>query len=112
MELEETENGGVGMDEEDDGVAFESEDGDDRSIDIDMGEEDDGAVSESEDEEPNVFEMPAESKGKYVPPGLRAAPSSESEEIAQMRRTVRGMALNSIFYLLDASHLSIFFYSN
>jgi nucleolar MIF4G domain-containing protein 1 len=106
VELEETDNGGINMGEDDDGSFFESEDGDDRSV--DMPEEDDEAVSASEDEEPNMFEVPTESKGKYVPPSLRAAPSSESEEITQMRRRVRGMALNSISYLLDASHLSIF----
>jgi hypothetical protein len=104
--LEETDNGGINMGKDDDGSFFESEDGDDRSV--DMPEEDDEAVSASEDEEPNMFEVPTESKGKYVPPSLRAAPSSESEEITQMRRRVRGMALNSISYLLDASHLSIF----
>ncbi|GJN14342.1 hypothetical protein PR202_gb01159 [Eleusine coracana subsp. coracana] len=84
MELEEMDNGGVDMGEEDDGVGFEYEDGDGRSI--DMGEEDDEAGSESEDGEPNVSGVPTESIGKYVPPSLRAAPSSESEEIAQMRR--------------------------
>ncbi|KAK3138898.1 hypothetical protein QOZ80_5AG0374870 [Eleusine coracana subsp. coracana] len=89
MELEEMDNGGVDMGEEDDGVGFEYEDGDGRSI--DMGEEDDEAGSESEDGEPNVSVVPTESIGKYVPPSLRAAPSSESEEIAQMRRRVRGL---------------------
>ena len=68
---------------------------------VDMDEENDGAVLESEDGEPNVVELPTESKGKYVPPSLRNASNSESEEIAQMRRRVRGLNLNSIFYLLD-----------
>lgn len=67
----------------------------------DMDEENDGAVLESEDGEPNVVELPTESKGKYVPPSLRNASNSESEEITQMRRRVRGLSLNSIFYLLD-----------
>ncbi|XP_062180949.1 uncharacterized protein LOC133885278 isoform X1 [Phragmites australis] len=58
---------------------------------VDMGEENDGAVLESEGGDPNVVELPTESKGKYVPPSLRAATNSESEEIAQIRRRVRGL---------------------
>ncbi|CAN6336329.1 unnamed protein product [Urochloa humidicola] len=58
---------------------------------IDMDEENDGAFLESEDGEATVDEPPSESKGKYVPPSLRAASNSESEEIAQMRRRVRGL---------------------
>jgi len=56
-----------------------------------MGEENDGAVPESEDGEANVVKLSTESKGKYVPPSLRASSNSESEEIAQMRRRVRGL---------------------
>lgn len=104
MELEETDNGGINTGEEN-GIVFESEDGDDRSVGV--GEVDDEAVSGFKDEEPNVVKVPTESKGKYVPPSLRAAPSSESEEITQMRRRVRGMVLNFIFVWLYASHLSI-----
>lgn len=58
---------------------------------VDMDEENDGEFMESEDGEPNVVELPTESKGKYVPPSLRGASNSESEEIAQMRRRVRGL---------------------
>ncbi|CAD6334641.1 unnamed protein product [Miscanthus lutarioriparius] len=58
---------------------------------VDMDEENGGAVLESEDGEPNVVELPTESKGKYVPPSLRNASNSESEEIAQMCRRVRGL---------------------
>ncbi|RLN00872.1 nucleolar MIF4G domain-containing protein 1 isoform X2 [Panicum miliaceum] len=57
----------------------------------DMDEENDGAVLESEDGEANVAELSTESKGKYVPPSLRASSNSESEEIAHMRRRVRGL---------------------
>ncbi|KAG2616380.1 nucleolar MIF4G domain-containing protein 1-like [Panicum virgatum] len=57
----------------------------------DMGEENDGAVPESEDGEANVVKLSTESKGKYVPPSLRDSSNSESEEIAQMRRRVRGL---------------------
>jgi nucleolar MIF4G domain-containing protein 1 len=71
---------------------------------VDMDEENDGAVLESE---ANVI-APIESKGKYVPPSLRAASNSESEEIAQMRRRVRGLSLNALF-LLHVSHLLILF---
>ncbi|TKW24263.1 hypothetical protein SEVIR_3G041200v4 [Setaria viridis] len=67
---------------------MEVEDPDDGGVDMD--EENDGAVLESEDGEANVI-APTESKGKYVPPSLRAASNSESEEIAQMRRRVRGL---------------------
>ncbi|KAL6594700.1 hypothetical protein ACP70R_048438 [Stipagrostis hirtigluma subsp. patula] len=105
-EMEEPDDGGIDMDEENDGKldkkkrkkktkskkmekdASEMEEPDDGGIDMD--EENDGTVLESEDE-PNVVELPTESKGKYVPPSLRAASSSESEEIAQMRRRVRGL---------------------
>ncbi|XP_062230742.1 uncharacterized protein LOC133928428 [Phragmites australis] len=58
---------------------------------LDMGEGNDGAVPGSKDEDANVVDLPTESKGKYVPPRLRAASNSESEEIAQMRRRVRGL---------------------
>ncbi|CAN6332324.1 unnamed protein product [Urochloa humidicola] len=58
---------------------------------VNMDEENDGAVLESEDEKANVIELPTESKAKYVPPSLRAASNPESEEIAQMRRRVRGL---------------------
>lgn len=58
---------------------------------VHMDEENDGAVLESEDGVSNVVELPKESKGKYVPPSLRNASNSESEEIAQMRRRVRGL---------------------
>ncbi|CAL4938727.1 unnamed protein product [Urochloa decumbens] len=58
---------------------------------VDMDEENDGADLESEDGRANVIELPTESKGKYVPPSLRAASNPESEEIAQMRRRVRGL---------------------
>nr|CAB3460202.1 unnamed protein product [Digitaria exilis] len=58
---------------------------------VDMDEENDGAALESEDAEVNEIELPTEPKGKYVPPSLRAASNSESEEIAQMRRRVRGL---------------------
>jgi len=76
----------------------------------DMSEENDGAVPESEDGEANVVKLSTESKGKYVPPSLRDSSNSESEEIAQMRRRVRGLSLSSIFYLLDMPHyLSIYF---
>ena len=76
----------------------------------DGGADMDGAVLESEDGEANVVELSTESKGKYVPPSLRASSNSESEEIAQMRRRVRGLSLSSIFYLLDMPHyLSIYF---
>ncbi|GJN36068.1 hypothetical protein PR202_gb24899 [Eleusine coracana subsp. coracana] len=105
MELEEMDSGSVDTNEEDDELVFESEDGDDGNI--DMGEEDVEAVSESEDGKPNMVEVPIESKGKYVPPSLRAASTSEAEEIAQMRRRVRGMTLHSIFCLFDGSHLFI-----
>lgn len=77
----------------------EVEEPDDSGVDTD--EENDGAVLESEDGAANVIELPTESKGKYVPPSLRAASNPESEEIAQMRRRVRGLCLNSIFYLSD-----------
>ena len=76
----------------------------------DGGADMDGAVLESEDGEANVVELSTESKGKYVPPSLRDSSNSESEEIAQMRRRVRGLSLSSIFYLLDMPHyLSIYF---
>lgn len=58
---------------------------------VEMAEENDGEVHESEDGEPNVVELPTESKTKYVPPSLRATCNSESEEISQMRRRVRGL---------------------
>lgn len=58
---------------------------------VEMAEENDGEVHESEDGEPNVVELPTESKTKYVPPSLRATSNSESEEISQMRRRVRGL---------------------
>ncbi|CAM0147569.1 unnamed protein product [Urochloa decumbens] len=64
---------------------------------LDVGDEENNQkkkreeVLESEDGEANVIEPPAESKGKYVPPSLRAASNPESEEIAQMRRRVRGL---------------------
>lgn len=77
---------------------------------VDMDEENDWAALESEDAEVNEIELPTEPKGKYVPPSLRAASNSESEEIAQMRRRVRGLILNSTFYLLDAPHLLYFFF--
>jgi len=76
---------------------------------VDMDEENGGAVLESEDGEPNVVELPTESKGKHVPPSLRNASNSESEEIAQMRRRVRGLSLNSILYLLDCCHMYLSF---
>ena len=76
---------------------------------VDMDEENGGADLESEDGEPNVVELPTESKGKYVPPSLRNASNSESEEIAQMRRRVRGLSLNSILYLLDCCHMYLSF---
>lgn len=56
-----------------------------------VGEENDEAVQQSENEEPNVVELPMASKAKYVPPSLRATSNSESEEIAQIRRRVRGL---------------------
>uniref|UniRef100_A0A0E0KYF9 MI domain-containing protein n=1 Tax=Oryza punctata TaxID=4537 RepID=A0A0E0KYF9_ORYPU len=56
-----------------------------------VGEENDEAVQQSENEEPNVVELPIASKAKYVPPSLRATSNSESEEIAQIRRRVRGL---------------------
>uniref|UniRef100_I1PSF2 MI domain-containing protein n=1 Tax=Oryza glaberrima TaxID=4538 RepID=I1PSF2_ORYGL len=65
-----------------------------------VGEENDEAVQQSENEEPNVVELPMASKAKYVPPSLRATSNSESEEIAQIRRRVRGVTLNS-FWLLN-----------
>lgn len=77
---------------------------------VDMDGENDGAALESEDAEVNGIELPTEPKGKYVPPSLRVASNSESEEIAQMRRRVRGLILNSIFYLLDVPHLLILFF--
>ncbi|KAJ1261599.1 hypothetical protein BS78_09G042500 [Paspalum vaginatum] len=58
---------------------------------VDMDEENDEEIMKSEDGEPNVVELPTEPKGKYVPPSLRAASNSESEEVAQMRRRVRGL---------------------
>ncbi|XP_062233086.1 uncharacterized protein LOC133930450 [Phragmites australis] len=56
-----------------------------------MDEANDRPILEYEDGEPSVVELPTESKGKYVPPSLRSATNSESEEIAQMRRRVRGL---------------------
>lgn len=56
-----------------------------------VSEENDEAVQQSENEEPNVVELPMASKAKYVPPSLRATSNSESEEIAQIRRRVRGL---------------------
>lgn len=56
-----------------------------------MAEESDVSVHESEGEELNVVETPSVSKAKYVPPSLRAIPSSEAEEISVLRRRVRGL---------------------
>lgn len=68
---------------------------------MEMAEENDGELHESEDREPNVIELPTESKARYVPPSLRATSNSESEEISQMRRRVRGVTFE--FHLLFAS---------
>ncbi|KAL6840922.1 hypothetical protein ACP4OV_029182 [Aristida adscensionis] len=107
-EMEELDDGSVDMSEENGGAVsdkkkgkrkrkkkkskkdtMETEELDDGSL--DMAEENGGALPESEDGEPNVAVLPTEPKGKYVPPSLRAASNSESEEIAQMRRRVRGL---------------------
>ncbi|KAM0855562.1 hypothetical protein ACQ4PT_049683 [Festuca glaucescens] len=58
---------------------------------VEMAEESDVSVHESEDEELNVVETPSVSKAKYVPPSLRAIPSSEAEEISVLRQRVRGL---------------------
>uniref|UniRef100_A0ACD5W238 Uncharacterized protein n=1 Tax=Avena sativa TaxID=4498 RepID=A0ACD5W238_AVESA len=56
-----------------------------------IAEERDVSAEKSEGEEPNVVETPSVSKAKYVPPSLRAIPSSEAEEISVLRRRVRGL---------------------
>uniref|UniRef100_A0ACD5VGC6 Uncharacterized protein n=1 Tax=Avena sativa TaxID=4498 RepID=A0ACD5VGC6_AVESA len=56
-----------------------------------MAEERDVSAHESEGEKLNVVETPSVSKAKYVPPSLRAIPSSEAEEISVLRRRVRGL---------------------
>lgn len=56
-----------------------------------MAEESDVSAHESEGEELNVVETPSVSKAKYVPPSLRAIPSSEAAEISVLRRRVRGL---------------------
>ncbi|KAG8067174.1 hypothetical protein GUJ93_ZPchr0005g14440 [Zizania palustris] len=56
-----------------------------------VDEENDAKFQDSEDIETNVVELPTVSKVKYVPPSLRATSNSESEEISQMRRRVRGL---------------------
>ncbi|KAF0925641.1 hypothetical protein E2562_017216 [Oryza meyeriana var. granulata] len=56
-----------------------------------VGEEYDEAVQQSENQEPNVVELPTASKAKYLPPSLRATSNTESEEISQMHRRVRGL---------------------
>lgn len=65
---------------------------------VEMAEESDVSVHESEDEVLNAVETPPVSKAKYVPPSLRAISSSESEEISLLRRRVRGVTSNSVFY--------------
>jgi hypothetical protein len=63
-----------------------------------MAEESDVSVHESEGEELNVVETPSASKAKYVPPSLRAIPSSEAEEISVLRRRVRGLTSDPVFF--------------
>jgi nucleolar MIF4G domain-containing protein 1 len=74
-----------------------------------VGEENDEAVQQSENEEPNVVELPMASKAKYVPPSLRATSNSESEEIAQIRRRVRGVTKFHLYFLLHNRLLIPFF---
>lgn len=74
-----------------------------------VSEENDEAVQQSENEEPNVVELPMASKAKYVPPSLRATSNSESEEIAQIRRRVRGVTKFHLYFLLHNRLLIPFF---